>query len=567
MKAGDGLTLEEETLKENQKKMSKAERHLQNVLNQLAQNAVDKAEFSVGGKREGKYKVSDIPQQGDRKFIVSEKFSSKNDEKLSIEEKPGAFLEKADVMAATPESESFGLMQNDFTGGKLSSSVKNSLSTLSDTSSFVSIQKSEAIANAEGEEENKENAGAYNKNRYDMTAIANAVLEGSKASYQSTDFSGGKLISSQYGALLGAGSISRHAAFADIKTQLYDRDKIEISMAQNAINNWERENGSKVTYKTLSMDTAHSLVVNNFADNQMLIDSYLKGHGINTRGMKIRDIDKMIGMQDRKHYGNTSNFHAGQAKFFDGKIRDSVAGALPFRSTGTSWAGNIANGGIPITDDMRAVLMEKRFLLEMSPKVRQAAYANGGIVNTGRAWIQQGTQDTDANSGYQYARSIGTGAKAVATAGEGAAALAGNAMVRSIEATGRVTAAVGKKAIDLGGKIYAHGSLERMNKWTTNTQNARLGLDRMSSVSKTIGKEGSRAINKTVKATVRFTNSSGLRKAKIISGEIERKNLGNSAKWLVDKTIGKTKTGKKEKKKYDIMTTHTKQFITDYLIL
>ena len=549
MKAGDGLTLEEETLKENQKIMSKAERHLQNVLNQLAQNAVDKAEFSVGGKREGKYKVSDIPQQDDRKFSVSDNFSSKNDEKLSIEEKPGAFLEKADVMAATPESESFWLMKNNFTDGKLISSGKNSLSTLSDTSSFVSVQKREAVANAEKEEENKETAGAYNKNRYDMTAIANVVLEGSKASYQSTDFSGGKLITSQYGALLGAGSISRHAAFADIKTQLYDRDKIEISMAQNAINNWERENGSKVTYKTLSMDTAHSRVVNNFADNQMLIDSYLKGHGINTRGMKVRDIDKMIGMQDRKYYGNTSNFHAGQSKFFNGKFRDSIAGTTPGRSsTGTSWAGNMANGGIPITDDMRAVLMEKRFLLEMSPKVRQAAYANGGIVNTGRAWIQQGTQDTDANSGYQYARSIGTGAKAVATAGEGATALAGNAMVRSIEATGRVTAAVGKKAIDLGGKIYAHGNIDRMNKWTTNTQNARLGLDRMSSVSKTIGREGSRAINKTVKATVRFTNSSGLRKAKIISGEIERKNLGDSAKWLIDKTIGKTKNGKKVKK-------------------
>lgn len=556
------MSLEEKTLRDSHEKATKAAKYTSDALKQISNIIVDSTDYRVGGKREGKFIVSepnDIPSPGSYS-TPSPKFtaSSPTDPSSSpaatgavvgsvVGSTIGSDRKDAPTASADPSVSDKTRMVSSLALGK--EKVKESLV---DSSRITVANQAIALSSAEeaAQQDNSTvQAGAYNKNKINMTEVANATLESAKSSYKDTDYSHGRSMVNKYGALIGAGSISRHAAIADVKTQLYSRDQTEILNAQNAINNWTRPSGKKATYRTLSMDAAHSRVIDDFANNQRLVDDYLKGHGINTRNLTARDIDKMIGKQGRFNYGQTSMFHAGQSKFFTGAGRDklsSISDAALKRNSG--WAGSADKGGVYIDSELRDVLIEKRFQLGLSPKINQIQRGKGGLKNTASAWVQQGTQDTDTAAGYQHAQAIVHGARAGALIAEGSSAAVGTAAIKSIEATGRIASATAKTALNVTGKVYSHGNASRAAKWTTNVSKVNNTLDKISAVSKYIGREGTAAIHRGLKASVGFTSKSSMKKARIIGGKVGG-GLGKGGKWIVTNTVGRTRVGRKVARK------------------
>lgn len=403
-----------------------------------------------------------------------------------------------------------------------------------DTSKIKINEGTNALTNAQTD---NTQSGAYNKRKVDMTSVANATLEASKKSYRDTDFSSGTYQIKRYGALVGLGSISRHVAISDVASKLHNRDISEVAGVQNVINNWTMTKGSKATYKTFSTDASHSKIVDEFGNNQRLVDAYLQGHGINTRNMTTRDIDRMLGKSGKYAYGNSSFI-------FKGAVRDKVSSVSDsFQGRNTRWAGKSKNG-VQIDSEMRDILLEKRFMLEMSPKIKQIQNASGGLKNTATVWVSQGTEETDTTHGYQYAQGMVHGIRAGAMVSEGLTAGVGQATVRSIEATGRIASSTAKGTINLGGKIYAHGDAVRASKWATNFSKVNIKLDKMNAISKTIGQEGSRYIGKSLKASVGFTGATTFQKAKII-----KNNVSRGGKWAVKSIVGKEKYEKLQLKK------------------
>lgn len=547
------MSLEDQTLRDTHEKATKTAKYTADVLKQLSNIVVDSADYSVGGKKEGKFIVSNssIPtpsgENGSSKFTATSSAGSVPDhnEIADILAKPSASVSNPDqsVSAKTQVVSALAL-------GKEKSKEAVAISSKS-----VAANSATAISNAEAAAEDPDTqVGAYNKNKVNLTEVANAALESAKTSYKDTDYAHGKAMVNKYGALIGMGSLSRHEAIADVKTQLYSRDPTEMINAQNAINNWTRDNGQKVTYRTLSMDAAHSRVVDDFSNNQRLIDDYLKGHGINTRNLTARDIDKMIGKQGRYNYGQTSMFHAGQSKIFTGTGRDkfsSISDAALKRNSG--WAGKSDKGGVYIDSELRDVLIEKRFQLDMTPKMQQIRQGKGGIKNTTKAWVQQGTQNTDTAEGYHHAQAVVHGARAGALITEGSVAGIGTAAMKSIEATGRITATTAKTAVNLTGKIYSRGNAARSAKWSTKVSKVNNALDKVSATSKYIGKEGTAAIHRNLKASVGFTSKSTMQKAKIIGRKVGG-GLGKGGKWIVTNTVGKTRVGRKIARKTTSVT-------------
>lgn len=540
------MSLEEQTLRDTNEKATKTAKYTANALKQLSNIVVDNADFSVGGKKEGKFivsKSSSIPPlsspDGSSKFTASASSSP-----LPNVGETADILAKPDISISNSKQ---SISEKKQIISALALNKEKSKEALAISSKSVAANSATALANAEAASQNDSDTqvGAYNKNKINLTEVANAAIESAKSSYSDTDYAHGKSMVDKYGALIGMGSLSRHEAIADVKTQLYARDQTEMLNAQNAINNWTRDNGQKVTYRTLSMDAAHSRVIDDFSNNQRLIDDYLKGHGINTRNLTARDIDKMIGKQGRYNYGQTSMFHAGQSKFFTGTGRDkfsSISDVALKRNSG--WAGKADKGGVFIDSELRDVLIEKRFQLDVAPKMRQIQSGKGGLKNTTKAWVQQGTQNTDTAEGYQHAQAVVHGARAGALIVEGSAAGVGTAAMKSIEATGRITSGTAKTAINLTGKIYSRGNTARATKWTTNVSKVNGTLDKVSAASKYIGKEGTAAIHRGLKASVGFTSQSTMKKAKIIGGKVGG-GIGKGGKWIVTNTVGKTRVGRK----------------------
>ena len=305
----------------------------------------------------------------------------------------------------------------------------------------------------------------------------------------------------QYENAVGIGGISNHAAVYD-DASLKNLDKIKISGAQDPIRARVNGDGSKAVYKQYSTDASHSKIVGN---------------------SRIGEGSKIVGITNDKQ---------------------------PF--AGIPSGSNA--GGITAPAPSRALSNNSKVSAGKAPGSKAGPSIGGST---------EGTDMDDAATGYRNAQAVVHSARAGAVAAEGIAAGVGQAAVRSIEATGRIASSSAKGAINLGGKIYARGDARRAKKWSTKTANVNVKLDRMNAASKSLGRKGTEAINKGLKATVGFTSKTTFEKAKII-GEGVGSGVNKAGKWAVG-TIQKPKTEKMATKKAPNSKSETmKKSISDY---
>lgn len=377
----------------------------------------------------------------------------------------------------------------------------------------------------------EEGVGVFNKNKIDHTDMAQSLLDASRSTYNQTDFAAGTSATRKYGRLLGAGSLSKMALEADLHAYLHDRNKWETTSVSSAMSR------SKVT--GLETMSSRSRIYDTYSMNSRRVDEYLRSQGINTNGMSVKDIDRMIGAAGKHSYGNPSSFHANESVVFTGGVRDkfsAIGDDVLRRNKGNTGGKN----GIDIDDATRIVLQEQRNQMKMQPKVAQARNQFGGAKKVVANWATTAAEDTDTASGYRYAKGVQMGARATALVSETGAAAVGKATVRSIEATGRISAAAAKGGMNVAGAVYARGDAVRRQRWKQLTEGAMRKADKVSSMSKAIGDAGSEGISKAWSKSVQFTNSKTTKKISVIS-----QNVGKANKWVVQKTIGRTKVGQR----------------------
>ena len=431
-----------------------------------------------------------------------------------------------------------------------------------DKSNIVNLAMKATVDNeslTENKEVSSEQATYYDKNHIDTNVISNSVAGAAKKTYRNTDFGEGLRMAKRYSAVLGAGTVSRHMAVIDTKNRLYFKNKEQTERLNEilGIKVRNRETGqlenSKVSTKEFASDNTHSHLVNDFNNNKRIIDSYLQSRGINGKKLTIREIDKMIGKADKISYEKYSRFHAGEP--LDGKLRDKISeiNAQLFKQ-GTGKAGKGPHG-VVIDDQLREILKEKRWQLEMQSRINQIQRSPGGVKNFAKSWTNEMTRDSDFETGMQTVKTVTTTMKATAVVAEGAVTVASTAAVTAAELTGRATASVGHAGINMGGRIYARGDQAKSLAWKNKTSKATNSFDKLTNNSKVIGREGRKIIGQNTKAAVSFTSASPSRKVRVVTN-----TMANGARWVFVNTAGRTKAGQKVMTGYKKATDKVKGF-------
>lgn len=393
-----------------------------------------------------------------------------------------------------------------------------------DKSNIVNLAMKATVDNEslnENKEASSEQTAYYNKSHVDTNVISNTVAGAAKKTYRNTDFGEGLRMVKRYSAVLGAGTLSRHAAIIDAKTRLYYRNKEQIERLNEilGIKVRNRETGqlenSKVSTKEFVSDNTHSHLVNDFNNNKRIIDSYLQSRGINGKNLTKQEIENML---------RTGKAGKGEHK-------------------------------IVVDDQLREVLKEKRWQLGMQSRINQIQRSPGGVKNFAKSWTNEMTRDSDFETGMQTVKTVTTTMKATAVVAEGAVTVASTAAVTAAELTGRATASVGRAGINMGGRIYARGDQTKSLAWKNKTSKATNSLDKLTNNSKVIGREGRKIIGQTTKATVSFTSASPSRKVRVVTN-----TMANGARWVFVNTAGRTKAGQKVMTGYKKATDKVKGF-------
>lgn len=434
--------------------------------------------------------------------------------------------------------------------------VKVTVSDGNTTSNKLQILTQQSLSNKisidkDKDEKEDERDSYYNKAHIDYTSVSNATLDTLKQTYQKTDVGQGTRSLKRYSSLLGAGSISKSAAIADTKNRVYYRNQeqmeqlhliLGIKQENKLTGEIEERKNAKITVQDFVTDASHSTIIDDFNKNKAIINGYLQNRGINAERLTINDIDDMIGREGQASYKEKffSTTHSGKSIIFSGQMRDKLDSkfdTLFHRNTGVT---DSSSHHIVIDDNLRTILMEKRWQLQMQPKIDQIQRSPGGAKNLLNNWKQEVLRDTDVEEGIQNINSALTTIKTATVATESLVGITSAATVTMAEAAGRITANAGKGGSALAGKIYAGGNADKLSKWNVKASKFNANLDKLNQGSKVIGREGRKYIGAASKATISFTSKSTSSKVKIVSNKIN-----NGAKWAVVNTAGRTKTGKK----------------------
>lgn len=413
----------------------------------------------------------------------------------------------------------------------------NQLKKVGTDESNAGDKKTEALGTDDDAEYQSE---YYNKFNKDFTNISKTAVGATKRTFMSDDIkTGSRMIKHSLG-LVGAGTISRHAAIADFQTKMYNRD-VRITENLNHILGPKTEiAGENVTMNRASVFIAkptHAGFVDDFKHNKNVIDKYLEEHGINPDSLTSKRIENMLGKNTVRKYENGKLVPGSDGDHF-------IDGALYTDKSKHS---------VPITREIRDVLLEKNHQLKAEERMKQIRQDPGGVKNLAKTWADEFLKDTDAADGLRQIKSATSTLRATAVAAEGLGVAVAGTAVSAAELAGRLGAnagklgaAAGNKAMLVGGKFYAQGDVLKLAKWDNKTAGLSNSLDRFSSQmdrfnagAKAFGNNGRKITGQVGSKAVSFSKKNTFQRVRYVSNAI-----GRGSRWAVVNTVGKTPVGK-----------------------
>lgn len=168
-------------------------------------------------------------------------------------------------------------------------------------------------------------------------------------------------------------------------------------------------------------------------------------------------------------------------------------------------------------------------LKKMEPAIEQAARHQGGIINTGKAWISEAIKDSDFNDGLNVARTSYVVGKATLWAGKGAAAGALSAPVKGYELSQKVNVTVNNVRA-FHNKTSADGIKIGTQKWKAELRTTRNNIKFQHAEVRMKAGKGYEAVNKAVKSPLKYSTGKVMNSKAVVSlkGKVGGSRIGKA---------------------------------------